>query len=508
MLFPTAVFALFFFAVFAAHWSLAAWPRTRKVFLLCASLFFYGYWSWKFALMLLASALFNHAAARRMHALPVPEASKKRCWLVAALVFNLGLLGFWKYTGFLIGDVILPILRMASIRIGPDAVQWLVGFQEELFPVLSRIILPVGISFFTFQALSYVIDVYRGKTVPAASWLDFANYLAFFSQLVAGPIVRATDLVPQMEDMPHRAGSIESGRAAFLILSGLFKKTVLANWLASRLADPVFAWPAAYSGPDVLLGVYGYAIQIYCDFSAYSDIAIGTALLLGFKFPDNFNAPYLATSLQDFWRRWHISLSTWLRDYLYIPLGGSRRGTSRTAVNLLITFLLGGLWHGAAWTFLLWGAFHGVYLILERAFVTGWQRLFGSRTDPDSAPGLSKVVFAGAGRFFARIWVFHLVCFSWILFRAGEVELVREMLGAIAAWRNAVSEIVLWETTAVLIVITGFITQFFDGRRLWRLYQGMSRLPGWLLGAIAALVLTVILALGPEGVAPFIYFQF
>lgn len=507
MLFPTAVFALFFFFVFTVHWSLAAWPRTRKAFLLCASLFFYAYWSWKFALMLLVSALFNHAVAGRMYTLPVAD-KRRRVWLVAALVFNLGLLGFWKYTGFVVSDVLLPLLRMVSIRIGPDAVQWLVGFQEELFPVLSRIILPVGISFFTFQALSYVIDVYREKTVPAASWLDFANYLAFFSQLVAGPIVRAKDLVPQMEALPVLGSKIEGGRAAFLILSGLFKKTVIANWLASRLADPVFAWPSAYSGPDVLLGVYGYAIQIYCDFSAYSDIAIGTALLLGFKFPDNFNAPYLATSLQDFWRRWHISLSTWLRDYLYIPLGGSRSGKSRTAVNLLITFLLGGLWHGAAWTFILWGAFHGVYLVIERALAAVWQRMVGRNAGADSAPGVVRKLFAVAGRFLARIWVFHLVCFSWILFRSGEMEVVREMLGAIAAWRSETSAIVLWENTAVLIVVMGFVTQFFDGQRLWRVYNKISRWPGWLLGVLAALVLTVILALGPEGVAPFIYFQF
>ncbi len=458
--------------------------------------------------MLLASALFNHAVARRLHGLPVSGVKTRRSWLVLALVFNLGMLAFWKYTGFLVGDVILPLLRIASIRVGPEAVQWLIGFQEELFPVISRIILPVGISFFTFQALSYVIDVYYQKTKPARSWIDFANYLAFFSQLVAGPIVRAIDLVPQMEKMPQRNQQIDGGRGAFLILVGLFKKTVIANWLATNLADPVFAWPSAYSGPDVVLGVYGYAIQIYCDFSAYSDIAIGTALLLGFRFPDNFNAPYFATSLQDFWRRWHISLSTWLRDYLYIPLGGSRKGTNRTAINLFITFLLGGLWHGAAWTFIFWGAFHGAYLTLERALIAVWRKATAAKNSKPPISSMVLLITRSAGRFLARIWIFHVVCFSWILFRAGEVHIMKEMFESIIAWQNDVSNIVLWHKIPILMFLCGFMTQFFDGRRLWRVCDRLAQLPAWLLGLLAALTLTAILALGPEGVAPFIYFQF
>jgi alginate O-acetyltransferase complex protein AlgI len=508
MLFPTAVFAIFFLVVFVTHWTLAGWPRIQKVALLCASLFFYGYWSWKFALMLLASALFNHAVARHIHGLAPENGRRKRHGLVLALVFNLGMLGFWKYTGFFVGDILLPVLRWCSIRIGPESVQWLIGFQEELFPVMSRIVLPVGISFFTFQALSYVIDVYYGKTAPARSWLDFANYLAFFSQLVAGPIVRAVDLVPQMERMPQRDTPIDVGRAAFLILVGLFKKTVVANWLASNLADPVFAWPSSFSGPDALLGVYGYAIQIYCDFSAYSDIAIGTALLLGLHFPDNFNAPYFATSLQDFWRRWHISLSSWLRDYLYIPLGGSRKGTTRTGANLLLTFLLGGLWHGAAWTFILWGAFHGAYLILERAMMAAWNTWIAQKPVLARLPVPAAICLQKAGRFLARVWIFHVVCFSWILFRAGEVHIMQEMFGSILSWRSQVTTHALWEKTAMLMFIIGFMTQLCDGQRLWGLCARLSRLPGWVLGILAAAILTFILALGPEGVAPFIYFQF
>ena len=499
MLFPTTAFAVFFFVVFQIHWALAGYPRARKIFLLAASLFFYGFWNWKFAGMLLASAVINHAVAVRMDDLvrtAAPARSRRR-WLVGIVAFNLGLLGFFKYTGFFFFFVLFPLLRPICLRLGPAAVTWLVGVQENIYPWLAQIVLPVGISFFTFQALSYVVDVHRRHVAPADSWLDFANYLAFFPQLVAGPIVRAADLVPQMERMPDRTAPIEAAPAVFLILAGLFKKTVVANWLAARLADPVFAWPERFAGPDVILGVYAYAVQIYCDFSAYSDIAIGSALLMGFRFPANFNAPYFATNLQDFWRRWHISLSSWLRDYLYVPLGGSRRGAIRTYANLLITFLLGGLWHGAAWTFLAWGAFHGMYLALERA-VRGRLGL----TRRHAAPAPWPLALLG------RIWIFHVVCFSWILFRGGRLETVSAMFRSLAHWRTAVPELTLWSTLSVAMVTIGFVTQFLDGDRLWRAARTVAAGPAWALAAAAAAVLTGILALGPEGVAPFIYFQF
>ena len=498
MLFPTTVFAVFFFIVFNLHWALAGFPRTRKAFLLVASLFFYGFWSWKFALMLLASALVNHAAALRMEGLGEDGGGKARKRLVAGIVvLNLSLLGFFKYSGFIVADAFFPLVRPICAAIGPNAVWALVRAQEEVYPLLSRIVLPVGISFFTFQALSYVVDVYRRRVKPARSWIDFANYLAFFPQLVAGPIVRASDLVPQMEDMPGRDRPIEASRAMFLVLVGLFKKTVVANWLASRLADPVFAWPEIYSGPDVLMGIYAYALQIYCDFSAYSDIAIGTALLMGFHFPDNFNAPYFATTLQDFWRRWHISLSSWLRDYLYIPLGGSRHGESRTYANLFITFLLGGMWHGAAWTFILWGAFHGFYLSAERK-IRQWIGI----PEKGAPPAHWAIALLG------RLWIFHVVCFSWILFRGGTVETVGSLLGAIADWRSTVPDVAFWKVLPMAMVAIGFATQFLDGGNLWKLSRKLSGCPTWALAIVAALLLTAILALGPEGVAPFIYFQF
>lgn len=490
MLFPTTVFALFFAVVFALHWGLTGYPRVRKVVLLCASLFFYGYWSWKFALMLLGSAILNHAAA--VHIDAAQDEKHRRRLIALTVTANLLVLGIFKYTGFFFTRLLVPLAVPVCARFGTT--EQLIALQEHVLPFIEKIVLPVGISFYTFQALSYVVDVYWRKTPVARSTLDFANYLAFFPQLVAGPIVRAADLLPQMAVFPDRSLKLDTGRAATLILGGLFKKMVIANWLAEHLADPVFAMPESYAGLDIVLGVYAYALQIYCDFSAYSDIAIGCALLLGFHFPINFHAPYFSVTLQEFWRRWHISLSSWLRDYLYIPLGGSRGGAGRTRVNLFLTFLLGGLWHGAGWTFVLWGAYHGAYLSLERVV----RRLLGLPEKPSESPAF---IWALLG----RIWIFQVVCFSWILFRASNLLIVRDILRNICRW-SLHSE--LLSVTAVTVLVVGFLIQFLDGRRLRRVWDEVNRWPVWVQGAVAAVVLTVILGIGPTGVAPFIYFQF
>lgn len=490
MLFPTTVFALFFAVVFALHWGLAGYPRLRKITLLCASLFFYGYWSWKFALMLLGSAFLNHAAAVRIEA--ARDERARRRIIALAVVGNLLVLAFFKYTGFFFTRMLVPLAVPLCSWLGTT--EQLINLQEHVLPFIERIVLPVGISFYTFQALSYVVDVYWRKTPVAGSVLDFANYLAFFPQLVAGPIVRAADLLPQMAVFPDRATRIDTGRAATLILGGLFKKMVIANWLAEHLADPVFAMPESYAGPDIVLGVYAYAIQIYCDFSAYSDIAIGCALLLGFHFPINFYAPYFSVTLQEFWRRWHISLSSWLRDYLYIPLGGSKAGAARTRVNLFLTFLLGGLWHGAGWTFVLWGAYHGIYLSLERAV----RRLCGL---PEKPAEHTPLVLAVLG----RVWIFQVVCFSWVLFRSQNLHSAGELLRNLCRWGG---ESVLFSGAAVTVLAVGFLLQFLDGMRPRRVWDAVNRWPVWVQGAVAAVVLTVILGVGPSGVAPFIYFQF
>ncbi|MDB5077340.1 MAG: rane bound O-acyl transferase, partial [Chloroflexi bacterium] len=268
--------------------------------------------------------------------------------LATVLTGDLCLLGWFKYYGFFVANI-----ATLSAKLGMAA------------PVpLLQVALPVGISFYTFQSMSYVIDVRRGRSNPA-SWLDFALFSSFFPHLIAGPIVRASELIPQFAK-PRNPMRIEAARAFGLIVGGLVKKVVLADPIATRLVDPVFGSPSVHSRTDVIAAIYGYAVQIYCDFSAYSDMAIGLALLLGFHFPPNFDRPYAAVTLRDFWRRWHMSLSRWLRDYLYIGLGGNRQGRIRTYLNLIVTMLLGGLWHGAAWKFMLWGCIHGGGLATER----------------------------------------------------------------------------------------------------------------------------------------------
>jgi D-alanyl-lipoteichoic acid acyltransferase DltB (MBOAT superfamily) len=490
MLFPTVLFAIFFVVVFLLHWGTERYPLARKWILLVASLFFYGVWSWKFALMLLASAVLNHGAAVLLASWT--QASHRRRLMIITVGLNLLSLCFFKYTRFLSLNLVLPLIRPFFNYWG--ATDTLLNGVDTLLPLIDQIVLPVGISFFTFQALSYVLDVYWRTIPPAKTTLDFANYLSFFPQLVAGPIVRASDLVSQMEVMPTRPMKLDVGRAATLILAGLFKKMVVANWLSEHLADPVFSSPGDYSGVDILLGIYGYTLQIYCDFSAYSDIAIGTALLFGFHFPINFNAPYFAVTLQEFWRRWHISLSTWLRDYLYIPLGGSRKGEYRTKVNLLLTFLLGGLWHGAGWTFVLWGAFHGIYLSLERLV----RKALGLSEEPDKC---SPFVI----RILGRIWIFHVVAFSWILFRAVDMETVSLLVRGIFDWHGS---ILLFSPQAFIILITAYLLQYTDGETLRKVWVKVEQLHWTWIAIGVAVLLTLILALAPSGVMPFIYFQF
>ena len=319
MLFPTFGFALFFLCVFFGHWITLRQPLARKWLLLIASYWFYAAWDWRFCSLLFLSSVVNYAAGVAIR--NVASAQGRNLALALCVVANLGVLAFFKYYGFFIESVAETLGAL--------------GWQRDL-PFLD-IVLPVGISFFTFQGISYAVDTYRGRLAQAPSLLDVLLYISFFPQLVAGPIVRAAHFLPQLRAAPAMDAYTAFG--LLLIVWGLFKKVVVATYLAQEIVDPVFFDPLAYASVDVLLAVYGYAIQIYCDFSAYSDIAIGVAALLGFQFPRNFDQPYRANSLREFWRRWHISLSTWLRDYLYIPLGGARNGAWRTYRNLILTML-------------------------------------------------------------------------------------------------------------------------------------------------------------------------
>ena len=460
MLFPTVTFAVFFLIVLPVSWVLMPRERTWRVWILLASYVFYAWWNWHFVVLLAASTVVNHVLAVAIHR--SSGGGARRALLSLAVAFDLGLLAYFKYAGFFVTS--------ADNLLGTS---WIVN-----------VTLPVGISFYTFMAISYVVDTYRRELVPA-SFARFAVFQAFFPHLVAGPIVRASELLPQLEK-PRDPRTVNTSRAFFLIVSGLFLKVVIANHLATHIVDDVFAAPNRHSSLEVLVAVYGYAVQIFADFCGYTNIAIGVALLLGFEFPQNFNSPYTAVSLQDFWRRWHMTLSRWLRDYLYIPLGGNRKGELLTYRNLLATMLLGGLWHGAAWTFVAWGGIHGLGLAIER--LVGWR--------PTTR----------AAQWFGRILTFHVVCFGWIFFRAdsfGRAGQVLERL--VTAWGRPSP---LVTTSVVLAILVGIVGQYVRPGAVGSLVSGFQRLPVVAQAACVGIALMVINTLGPEGVAPFIYFRF
>jgi D-alanyl-lipoteichoic acid acyltransferase DltB (MBOAT superfamily) len=473
MLFPTVEYALFFLAVLSIAWSLYRFPETRKAFLLLASYVFYGFWNWTYIPLLLAISLFSGLLAQRIQRSRASWA--RRTWLAAGMVACLATLGYYKYTAFVLSNLLGIWGRFAP---------------PPRMPVYSPL-LPLGVSFFIFHAISLLMDCYRGKVKQPVKLGDALLYVAFFPQLIAGPILRASRFLPQLAT-PRNPNQIRVNRAFLLIVGGLFKKVVLSNMLATRLVEPVFQTPQSFGAWDTLLAVYGYAAQIYCDFSGYTDIAIGCALLLGYRFPRNFNAPYTAADPQDFWRRWHISLSTWLRDYLYFPLGGSRKGRLRTYLNLAITMLLGGLWHGAAWTFVAWGGLHGAYLVIHRL----WARI-------EWTP-LVRWRATAAWRWMARILLFHAVCAGWVFFRASSFGLAFSVFARLGV-SGAAS---LASAPVAIVLFLGLAGQFMPSR--WRnaFEVELGRWPALARGAAVAAAVAFIEILGPTGVAPFIYFQF
>lgn len=466
MLFPTLKFGLFFLAVFAIAWGLAGRHAWRKAFLVAASYGFYAAWDWRFMALLALSTTINWAGGRWM-ADPGLDALRRRQVLAVVIALDLGILGVFKYFNF--------FMESLGLLLAP------LGLARDL-PFLA-VVLPVGISFFTFHGISYVVDLARGDLRKPAGFLDMLLYISFFPQLVAGPIVRAAHFLPQL-DAPVDPRRIAATRAFLLISGGLFKKAVVANYLATEIVDEAFRDPTRLGALDLLVGIYGYAFQIYCDFSAYTDIAIGLAALLGYRFPQNFDQPYRAESVRAFWRRWHISLSTWLRDYLYIPLGGNAGGWLRYR-NLLLTMLLGGLWHGANWTFVVWGALHGLWLAAEHALM---------RRDP-----------RGLARIAAILVTFHFVCLTWVFFRAPDLGRALDYLAGFARWDQPA----MLATPLILTLLAAMVVgQFLPADRVERAERVATRLPMAVQGALLGLAIVLIDAMGPEGVAPFIYFQF
>jgi alginate O-acetyltransferase complex protein AlgI len=467
VLFNSLEFLVFLPLVLLVHFVLipARWERARKLFLTVASYVFYGSWSPPFVLLLLFSTALDYGLARAMGR--TSSRAKRRLLLGCSLFGGLGLLGFFKYGEFL-----------------RDSFYALVGLVAPVEPPLPLdILLPVGISFYTFQTLSYTIDVYRRVQEPASSFLDFALFVSFFPQLVAGPIVRAGVFLPQLQQRP-RVVSAEIEQALARIGTGFLKKVVLADTLGAY-ADLVFERPEVYGGLNVALAVYAYAYQIYFDFSGYSDIAIGLCRLFGFHIPENFDRPYLAASPREFWRRWHISLSTWLRDYLYVPLGGNRKGAWKTYRNVMVTMLLGGLWHGAAWTFVLWGAYHGALLWADRLV--------------ESVRGGREARLPRAVR---QVITFHLVCAGWILFRSPDVATLRslvERLGT-AGFASSLqaSQALIALTLAALAHVS---TQTGSVRR------ALNQVPPWAQGLAYAAIAILVFLFSPAS-RRFIYFQF
>ena len=472
MLFPTATFAIFFIVVLPLSWLLMRHGDRWRPFMIAASYVFYSAWDWRFVFLLAFSTVWNQLFAREIHRRRV--ASQRKLLLAVAVAGDVALLGYFKYYDFFVAST-----HNAFSLVGLDV------------PLGVRsIVLPVGISFFTFMAISYVVDTYRGDWEPV-SFGKFAAYLSFFPHLVAGPIVRPGELLPQFES-PRDPRYVDTARAFYLIGTGLFMKVVIANYLASAIVDDVFGAPSQHSSLEVLVGVYAYAVQIYADFFGYTNIAIGIALLLGFRFPQNFDSPYAAISIQDFWRRWHMTLSRWLRDYVYIPLGGNRGSKLFTYRNLMLTMLIGGLWHGAGWTFVAWGAIHGSGLVAER-----WWR---------DRPGYVERPVVGLRRVGRRLLTFHVVCFAWIFFRADSFADAWDLIVRLfTAWGQS-SPLV---TGGVLLAIAvGIASQYLPQRFPQLVMARFSRLPVPAQAFVLSLGLLLAHAMGPEGVAPFIYFRF
>jgi D-alanyl-lipoteichoic acid acyltransferase DltB (MBOAT superfamily) len=468
MLFPTISFAVFFAVVFPITWLLNDCNTWKKWFLVAASYYFYAFWKVEFTLLLLASSVGNFYAALVLGQLVDGRARRAVFWL--AVIANLGVLGVFKYYNFFAASL---IDALASLGVNAN-----VPFIE--------VALPIAISFLTFHALSYVIDVYDRKLKPTHSLVDILLYISFFPHLVAGPIVRASKFLAQTTQRSI-AADMQIAQSVFLILGGLFKKVIIANYLSTDFVDGIFRAPADFSSFDLLLGMYAYALQIYCDFSAYTDIAIGVASLLGYRFPQNFNQPYRALTVQDFWRRWHITLSTWLRDYLYIRLGGNRGSRLATYRNILITMGLGGLWHGASWNFIIWGLMHGSALVLERALgLTGAPR--------------SRIVAA-------LMWLvtFHFVCFTWVFFRASSFDTSLVYLGTLfsgVGGRTTITPLV------AIVFVFGALTQIIPAGWFAALQARYEAGSLALKVAVPFAAIFLIAAAAPGGIPPFIYFQF
>ncbi|HUP39179.1 MAG TPA: MBOAT family O-acyltransferase [Vicinamibacterales bacterium] len=474
MVFNSIQFAVFFAVVYCLYRVLP--HRLQNVMLLVASYMFYSAWDWRFLGLLIGSTVIDFQVAR--YIADQPDRGKRRLALLVSLIYNLGVLASFKYFNFF-GDGLRRMFGLAGL---------------ELDPITIHVILPMGISFYTFMTISYVVDVYRDEIPPETKLLDFALFVAYFPHLVAGPILRASKLLPQITH-PRVLTRAQTREGLWLFGWGLFQKMFVADNLAGIVSD-VYRPGADVTGADVLLATYAFAFQIYGDFAGYSNMARGISKLLGIELNVNFRFPYFVASPQEFWRHWHISLSTWLRDYLYIPLGGSRGSATRTHRNLLITMVLGGLWHGAAWTFVLWGAFQGVALVIGRV-IAGW----GSRRGIVIPDGLNwkRAVLA--------LVMFHVTCYGWLIFRAESAAHVVDLTRRVAVGVRPTAHTLNFVLAPLALVVMPLMVV--------HVYQAIKdtesaplRLTSPLRYGLYGAVFYLVLLFGNFEGAQFIYFQF
>jgi len=469
MIFSSGFFLFLFLGFIAVYSIVYKHNRLKNIYLTLFSIFFYYKSSGLYFILLVITAIVDYNLARQIARTEIKQ--RRTLFLVISLVVNIGMLVYFKYTNFF-------------LSIAYD-------FADKPFDPFN-IFLPVGISFFTFQSLSYTIDIYRRNIKPVKDISEFAFFVTFFPQMVAGPIVRASVFLPQVRKTPFVSSS-DFGKAVFLICTGLFKKAVISDYISINFVDRIFDNPGLYTGIENLFGVYGYALQIYCDFSGYTDMAIGIALLLGYKLPINFDSPYQSASITEFWRRWHISLSSWLRDYLYISLGGNRKGKIRTYFNLMVTMLIGGLWHGAALRFVIWGALHGIGLSVDKI-----------------VNSLVQIPKNRLTRILGILITFHFVCFTWIFFRADNMTVVISMLSQIttAFHPEILTDLVKGYPYIMMLMLLGYILHFMPSGIENFTLQFVIRSPFVLKTVYFLVIVFIVIQIKSSEIQPFIYFQF
>ncbi len=474
LIFNSGFFLFLFTGFLAIYIALHKRHRAKLTFVTLFSLYFYYKSSGIYFVILIASTVIDFGLANLIHRASNP--TRKFLLLVFSLTINLGMLGYFKYTNFL-----------------HEIFSNMAGLTYQPFDIF----LPVGVSFFTFQSLSYTIDIYRGTLKPVHNILDYAFFVSFFPQLVAGPIVRASEFLPQI-DKPTLISKEMFGRGVYLICTGLFKKAIISNYISLNFVDRIFDSPTLYTGLENLFGVYGYALQIYCDFSGYSDMAIGIALLLGFQFCLNFDSPYQSKNITEFWRRWHMSLSSWLKDYLYISLGGNKKGKVRTYVNLFLTMLLGGLWHGASFRFILWGAMHGVALAVHKFFSV----LFPTTSKTILPKRVSNVL--------GVLITFHFVCFCWIFFRSGNMEIAGQVISQITSHFSPqiFFEFVTGYKAVLFLMVVGYILHFIPKSTEVKVESWFTEIPLAAKASIMIAIIVLVIQTKSAGIQPCYFFEF